>query len=142
LANFLGIFNYYIKEFLKKINTRFKIALKNDFSFSISERYSDISYSTLSKGEETVINLLLILSLIKTLKALNGIKFNLLILDEIDGTLDESNLLNIINVLKKLESDILLVSHRKEINEIDGNEFEHIKIHRLKKEIFSKVERE
>lgn len=137
VEDFLKIFNFYIKKYLKDFQIRFDVQIKGDFSFIIKERGRIIDYNILSKGEETILNLILILGLNETLKTMSNIKFNLLIFDEIDGTLDDENLMLVLEKLVSLGKDILFVSHRKEIFDMERK---NIEVYRIKKEIFSKIE--
>lgn len=136
--DFLKIFNFYIQKYIEELSIEFYIKIKNDFSFLLKERGKNIDYSTLSKGEETVLNLLIIFALNETLKTLSNINFNLLIFDEIDGTLDENNLQKVINKLAELKKDIIFVSHRKEIFETEEH-FKNIKIYKVEKDLFTKI---
>jgi len=138
--DFLKIFNYYIQKYTEELNVRFYIKIKNDFSFLLKERGKPVDYSILSKGEETILNLLIIFALNETLRTISNINFNLLILDEIDGTLDEKNLFKIIKKIEGLKKDIIFVSHRKEIFEMEEN-LERAVIYKVKKELFTKLEK-
>ena len=118
---FLRLFNKRLFELASKLSKgdlilRVKKDTKNNYSLYIKDSRIELSYEELSSGLKARVDLLLNLTLRKSLEDLTGIKVNILIIDELIGSVDTTgreSIVELLNEIKKEFSDtlIFIVSH-------------------------------
>lgn len=118
---FLRLFNKRLFELASKLSKgdlilRVKKDTKNNYSLYIKDSRIELSYEELSSGLKARVDLLLNLTLRKSLEDLTGIKVNILIIDELIGSVDATgreSIVELLNEIKKEFSDtlIFIVSH-------------------------------
>jgi DNA repair exonuclease SbcCD ATPase subunit len=118
---FLRLFNKRLFELANKLSKgdlilNIKKDTKNNYSLYIKDSKIELSYEELSSGLKARVDLLLNLTLRKSLQDLTGISMNVLIIDELISSVDESgreSINTLLNNIKEEFSDtlIFIVSH-------------------------------
>lgn len=118
---FLRLFNKRLFELASKLSKgdlilRVKKDTKNNYSLYIKDSRIELSYEELSSGLKARVDLLLNLTLRKSLEDLTGIKVNILIIDELIGSVDTTGRESIVELLKEIKKEfsdtlIFIVSH-------------------------------
>lgn len=87
--------------------------LRNKFSIVASNVSNLSELSELSAGETRLANIIVLLSLRHLLETMNNVNINLLLLDEILDSLDETNASVAVNMIKEISKDkcVLLITH-------------------------------
>lgn len=96
-----------------------RLTLDNEFRATIVDGYQ--AKAVISGGEEDILWLSLRLALSELIQERNGMPLSLLILDEVFGGLDQdrrSNVLQRLMALKSRFSQILVISHIEDINQV------------------------
>ncbi|MFW6001919.1 MAG: AAA family ATPase [archaeon] len=85
----------------------------NKFSVTAIQNNNLSELSQLSSGEKRMANIMILLCLRNLLEEMNGLKINILLLDEILDTLDPKNARDAVNLIKQSCPDrcIILISH-------------------------------
>ena len=113
----------------KEINYFLELFSLLDYHFIIDENFKerivtrdeDSEFQSLSNGQKARISFSIMFAFLKLIEERNGIKVNILILDEIlDSSVDASGREELLNILKSEFSeikDILIISHNDQIKE-------------------------
>ena len=110
----LPIINSYIQKYLIKLNINFNFKFDNKFNTIITSLGEEINQATLSNGEKTRLNFIIILSFIHIIK-LRYPTLNLLFLDEFFSSIDMESIPTLVelakDISKELKLNIILVNH-------------------------------
>ena len=114
INNYLPTLNKEIFDNLLILNFPYQLEFDTKFDPHLKDLGTDVPVDTLSDGEMTRVDLVILCSLLKILK-FKYPSINILSLDEIVSTLDQENALDMIEFLKKialkLKLNIFVVSH-------------------------------
>jgi DNA repair exonuclease SbcCD ATPase subunit len=131
--------NNYLSNYLKELNSNFKVILDNDFNTKIYERQiNEINSESLSSGESRKINMALALSYLEIIRNIK--KSNILFLDEIFANIDSENIDILLKTLKKfaLKYGINIIIIAQDHTPFNIKLFD--RIINIKKNIFSMIE--
>ena len=110
----LPILNNTIEKITSALNYKYPFYFTNDFEPVILEHGQEIDVNSLSTGEDTLIDLIVILSMIELIKMKHP-KMNMLFLDEIFSSLSRTNIIKVVDILKqyvqKYNMTIFVISH-------------------------------
>ena len=110
----LPILNMTIERITNELNYKYPFYFTNEFEPIILEHGQEIPVESLSTGEDVLIDLIVILSMIELIKMKHP-KMNLLFLDEIFSNLSRTNIVKVVNILKqyvqKYKMTIFVISH-------------------------------
>jgi len=128
LNNFIVLLNSKIKELSEYVNFTTDIIIsetRGKLKFKFVEGNIEKTLNALSAGEKTRVALITLFSVLETLSILANNKFNLLVLDELLGVLDEEGVETLKLLLQKYKDNmcIFVVLHH---NEIDSNFFDGV----------------
>jgi len=109
----LGKINININHYLSEFSSNIKIQIKNDLSIIFYYRIGEnIKYSSFSNGEKMVINLSFTFGILDFIEDFYGFSSNFLFFDEIlDASLDDINRNFLLENLKKINKNIIIISH-------------------------------
>jgi len=135
IKNILKSVNYYLQDFLTKLEYPYDVELDMNFNAIIKEK-EKIDPETLSGGEDKKINVAIALSYLCLI--LDVKHSNLLFLDEIFDSIDIESVDLLLNLLKEISEkykiNIIIVHH----NDVNLQHFD--RIIRTKKDLFSDIE--
>lgn len=109
----LGRINVHINHYLSEFSSNIKIQIKNDLSVNFYYRIGEnMKYSSFSNGEKMIINLSFTFGILKFIEDFYGFSSNFLFFDEIlDASLDDINRNFLLENLKKIDKNIVIISH-------------------------------
>jgi len=130
--------NIFIEYFLNKFELNYKINIQENLKVQVSGIDKSSEFYSLSNGEKTRVNFALLFAFLKLIEEKNGIKLNILFLDEaLDSSLDYTGREKLLEIIQEFseQKDIIIISHSQDIieKEIFNRVFE------VKKEKFSKI---
>jgi len=125
----LAFLNQRIMEYLVKLGSLHKVSFNNDMSLTITKMGLDYDY--VSTGEEGRITFALMFAFRDVWETLNNCQINFLAFDEIiDGSgLDINGVDMLIECIKSLKKNMLLVTHNDKLLNQLGNKIELVKEH-------------
>jgi len=114
--------NKSINHFLELFSMlEYSFVIDENFKERIISRNEDSEFNQLSNGQKSRISFSIMFAFLKIIEKRNGVKTNLLILDEIlDSSVDSEGREELLNILKEEFSqtkDIIIISHNQEIQE-------------------------
>lgn len=138
INNYIPILNKEICENLELVNFPYQIDIDNKFEPHLKELGVEVQPETLSDGEETRVDLIILCSLFKLLKRRYP-SMNILFIDEVISSLSEEDSGSVLDFLKSFASTnnlcIFVVSHTSlyldnfdTIIEVEKNGFSKIKV--------------
>ena len=114
LKSVVPLINYNLEHYIYKLGLSYSIHFADDFSCSISTPdRNDIPTSSLSTGQNKIVDMVIVLSILKVL--LNSFNMNVLFLDELFSNLDNEARDTMCSLLKEeLNQDktIFIISHQ------------------------------
>lgn len=119
--------NKYLSEYLKELESSFRVNINNEFDTEIYERYiNKIHPESLSSGESRKINIALSLSYLEIITKIR--KTNVLFLDEIFANVDSENIDILLKLLKKfaIKYDMNIIVISQDHTPFDMNLFDRI----------------
>ena len=122
LQAFLILLNTTTENLVKQLDFNLRIIVyevKGKLQFKFLNNDVEVSLHSLSSGEKTRVSIIVLFSILETLKSLSNTQFNLLALDEVLGVLDKDGvelLKQVLNLYKK-DLSIFLIQHHKEIED-------------------------
>ena len=129
LATFVAVLNVHLSHFVKFVSLDYitiqAVATKASVSFTLYDtRFNhDVSIHTLSGGEKTRLRLIVLLSMLQTIKEITSTSTNIVVFDESLDTLDASATSDLANLFDYLvhhdNKFIALVSHGDQLKEIE-----------------------
>jgi len=133
--------NKYLSNYLKDLESSFRVEINNEFDAEIYERYvNKINTETISTGENKKINMALSLSYLEIIRKIR--KSNILFLDEIFANVDSENINLLLKTLKKFayKYNINVIVISQEHSPFDITLFD--KLIRIDKSTFSMIRTE
>lgn len=110
--------NYFLELFSM---LEYHFVIDETFQERIISRDEDAEFQSLSNGQKARISFSIMFAFLKLIEERNGVKINILILDEIlDSSVDSTGREELLNILKLEFSslkDIIIISHNEEIKE-------------------------
>ena len=129
LSMFVAVLNIHLSHFIEFVSLDYinikAIATKASVSFTLYDsRFNhNVSIHTLSGGEKTRLRLIVLLSMLQTIKEITSTASNIVIFDESLDTLDDSATSDLANLFDYLvhhdNKFIALVSHGEQLKEIE-----------------------
>lgn len=139
ISQYIPVINKLINHYLQLMDANYVFELDNEFNETIKSRgREDFSYNSFSQGEKMRIDIAILFTWRELIRLKNSSAFNILIMDEIlDSAADQEGIDNIMNILKSLKNNIIIISHN---DKIDPAQFDkHIQM--VKKGNFSHVQK-
>lgn len=117
IDRYLVYINETIKNILNELGLPISFKFDNEFQESIETPNKEVfTYPSFSEGEKMRINLAMLLTWRELCKSKNSFNTNLLILDEVcDSSLDVEGMNIFLDLIKSLEGNIIIISHREEV---------------------------
>lgn len=105
--------NRYVNKYISEFNFNGKLEIKGDLSEKFYYRSGDkIKYASFSNGEKLIIDFSFILGIMQFLEEFYGFTSNIIFFDEIlDTSLDSVNKQFLLENLKKINKNIVIISH-------------------------------
>jgi len=112
--------NRYINEYISEFNFNGKVEIKDDLSCRFYYKLKDdIKYHSFSNGERLIIDFSFIFGLLKFIEEFYGFTANFLFFDEIlDTSLDRHNKIFLLENLKRIDKNIIIISHDHELSSL------------------------
>ena len=130
--------NLFIEYFLNKFGLDYKIVIEENLKVQVQALHKSSEFYSLSNGEKARVNFALLFAFLKLIEEKNGIKLNVLFLDEaLDSSLDYEGKEKLLEILTEFAEtkDIIIISHSQDI--IEKEIFK--RIFEIKKDKFSKI---
>jgi len=129
IKQYVPTINHLINQNLEELDLFVSFHLDENFNEKILSRHRDnFTYNSFSDGQKRRIDVAILFAWIKIAQAKNSINTNLLVLDELDASLDSEGSEMFLELVKKNPTEnIFIVSHKKEllVDKVDNNiEFE------------------
>ena len=120
LSQQVPLFNQYINQYLRMFNSfDFIFTLDSSLKETISKRGGDRDFEQLSNGQATRITFSIMFTFLKMVEERNGIRTNVLFLDEVlDSSLDSDGKIELLQILKEQftkDRAIVIISHNEEV---------------------------
>ncbi len=122
LNQYIPIINRMVNHYLQEMNFYLSFELDNQFNETLRARGRDnMTYSNLSEGEKRRLDMAILFTWRDVAQRRNCCSCSNIFIDEIlDSSLDSDGLESIIRLLKSFkESNILLISHRENVQDIE-----------------------
>lgn len=105
--------NSYVNDYVSEFNFDYKLQLDSELNETFYRRKGEtVSYNSFSNGEKLVVDFSFIFGLLKFMEEFYGFKINILFFDEIlDTSLDIDNKQFLLENLKKINKNIVIISH-------------------------------
>ena len=136
-SNFLPLLNQFVTENLKFFDFSMNFYLDANLNENFYEKIGEnISFSTFSNGEKQIVELAFLFGLQRFLEEIYNFSCNYQFFDELfDTSLDSNKLYYLMNFLRTLNKNIVIISHNPSVNE----NFD--RLYRVTKDsMFSKIE--
>lgn len=119
---YISTINFLVNQYLEKLDFFVSFNLDSEFNETIKSRHRDeFTYSSFSAGEKTKIDISLLFTFRQLAKMRNSFSTNLLLLDEtLDKSITASDIELLMNILdgdEFKETNIMVISHKKELFE-------------------------
>lgn len=114
----------YTFAFLSDVLDYERVELNEEYELMIYREGSPRPITEYSGGEQDIMNLCMRLALARMISELKSSNINVIILDEVFGSLDpfrRANLLGVLNNLSKKFSQVILITHVEEIKDMTGS---------------------
>ncbi|MEO0160496.1 MAG: AAA family ATPase [candidate division WOR-3 bacterium] len=123
LKSYLQYINKCYNKILNNFNIPYSVYINEDYDCSIKSYNGDeLNYYSLSQGEKSRVNLSMILTIRELTKKMKIDIPDLIVLDEIfDSALDSDGLDSLINTLYNVNCNVVLITHKEEIENVDAN---------------------
>jgi DNA repair exonuclease SbcCD ATPase subunit len=115
IKQYVPIINNFVSHYLNSLDYYIGFEFNENFEEVISDHHMEqFSYSSFSQGEKARIDLALLFAWREVASLRNSVKTNLLIMDEVlDGSMDVVGIELLFDTLSKIESSIIIISHRE-----------------------------
>lgn len=113
ISGIIGPINKLISDNIKKMGLNFGVILDDSFNATITQFGSVIEHDTLSSGEDSKINICVLIAYLKIIR--NKKNFNILFLDEVFASIDVKSIPQILSLMKSFSEEcginIFIVHH-------------------------------
>lgn len=115
IKHYVPIINDYIARYLALLDFFIGFEFDENFTEQIKAQHrDDFSYNSFSQGEKARIDLALLFAWRDAASLRNSVKTNLLIMDEVlDSSMDGMGIELLFDMLAKVESSMIIISHRE-----------------------------
>lgn len=118
VAMYLPLLTKLVNDYLEEMSFQMRIDFDDNFNETIYARFRDrLTFQQLSQGEQSRVNLAIILAWRSLAEMRNSVKSSVLILDELlDAAISASDTEVLMNLIMKINGDqnIFIISHQKE----------------------------
>ena len=114
IKQYIPTLNKLVNKYLDELDFFVSFYLDENFNEKVKSRHrDDFTYEAFSAGQKLRIDLALTFAFREIAKMKNSVNINLLILDEIDGPLDEEGAILMYSLLKKISAEnVFIISHK------------------------------